>query len=163
MLQAAADRIGWGRAGEGAGGIACGFEKGSYVATAVRLSIEQSAVRLHRIVCAFDCGAVVNPGGLENQVQGALVQGIGGALFEAVAFDGGRVTNAALSQYRVPRFRDVPPIEVISVEPKGAPSVGAGETPIIALAPAIAGAVFRATGRRVRSLPIERALTGDRA
>ncbi len=163
VLQAAADRIGWGRAGEGAGGIACGFEKGSYVGTAVRLSIEQSAVRLHRIVCAFDCGAVVNPGGLENQVQGALVQGIGGALFEAVAFDGGRVTNAALSQYRVPRFRDVPPIEVISVEPKGAPSVGAGETPIIALAPAIAGAVFRATGRRVRSLPIERALTGDRA
>jgi len=101
---------------------------------------------------------VVNPNGLENQVQGALVQGIGGALFESVGFDEGRLPNAALAKYRVPRFRDVPLIEVISIEPKGAPSVGAGETPLIALAPAIAGAVFRATARPVRHLPIERAL-----
>ena len=101
---------------------------------------------------------MVNPNGLENQVQGALVQGIGGALFEAVGFDEGHVTNAALAKYRVPRFRDVPPIDIVSIEPKGAPSVGAGETPLIALAPAIAGAVFRATGRQVRRLPIERAL-----
>jgi isoquinoline 1-oxidoreductase len=156
VLQAAADRIGWGRAAEGACGIACGFEKGSYVGTAVRLSVEGSSVRLHRIACAFDCGAVVNPNGLQNQVEGAVVQGIGGALFEAVTFDEGRVTSDALSRYRVPRFRDVPPIEVISLEPKGAPSVGAGETPLIALAPAIAGAAFRATGLRVRGLPIER-------
>ena len=63
-----------------------------------------------------------------------------------------------MAQYRVPRFNDVPPIEIDLLEPKGAPSAGAGETPIIALAPAIAGGVFRATGRRVRSLPIERAL-----
>ncbi len=115
-------------------------------------------MRLHRIVCAFDCGPVVNPNGLDNQVQGGLVQGLGGALFEALAFDGGRLTNGSLSKYRVPRFRDVPPIEFVSVEPRGVPSVGAGETPLIALAPAIAGAVFRATGRRVRSLPIEGAL-----
>jgi nicotinate dehydrogenase subunit B len=157
VLQAAADRIGWGRAGDPCG-IACGFEKGSYVGTAVRLSVERSSVKLRRIVCAFDCGAVVNPSGLENQVQGALVQGIGGALFEGIEFDEGRLTNAALAKYRVPRFGDVPPIEVVSIEPKGALSVGAGETPLIALAPAIAGAVFRATGRQVRRLPIERAL-----
>ena len=158
VLQAAADRIGWGRTNEGPCGIACGFEKGSYVATAVRLSVEGASVRLHRIVCAFDCGAVVNPNGLRNQVEGAIVQGIGGALFEAMTFDEGKVTNAALSRYRVPRFRDVPPIDVVSLEPNGAPSVGAGETPLIALAPAIAGAAFRATGRRVTGLPIEREL-----
>jgi isoquinoline 1-oxidoreductase len=162
VLQAAADRIGWGRAGDGSCGIACGFEKGSYVSTAVRLSVEGGAVRLHRIACAFDCGAVVNPDGLENQVEGALVQGIGGALFEALGFDGGRLSNGSLTGYRVPRFTDVPPLDVVSVEPKGAPSVGAGETPIIALAPAIAGAVFRATGRRLRSLPLEAALQRDR-
>jgi nicotinate dehydrogenase subunit B len=86
------------------------------------------------------------------------VQGIGGALFEAVEFENNRITNGKLSQYRVPRWTDVPPIDVLSIEPAGAPSVGAGETPIIALAPAIAGAVFSATGRRVRGLPIERAL-----
>jgi isoquinoline 1-oxidoreductase len=163
VLQAAADRIAWGRAGGDACGIACGFEKGSYVSTAVRLSVEGAAVRLHRIACAFDCGAVVNPDGVRNQVLGAIVQGIGGALFEAISFHEGRVTNGALSGYRVPRFRDVPPIDLVIVEPGGAPSVGAGETPLIALAPAIAGAVFRATGRRVRSLPIEAALGRDTA
>jgi nicotinate dehydrogenase subunit B len=124
----------------------------------VSLALEARRVVLKRIVCAFDCGAVVNPNGLRNQVEGALVQGIGGALFEAVEFENNRITNGKLSQYRVPRLTDVPPIEVLSIEPPGAPSVGAGETPIIALAPAIAGAVFSATGRRVRGLPIERAL-----
>lgn len=158
VLRAAAEAIGWGRTGDAPAGIACGLEKGSYVATAVRATVEQGKVRLVRIACAFDCGAVVNPDGLENQVQGAIVQGIGGALFEAVEFGDGRITTNTLTRYRVPRFADVPPIQVVSVQPPGAPSVGAGETPLIALAPAIAGAVFRATGRRVRSLPIEPAL-----
>jgi nicotinate dehydrogenase subunit B len=159
VLQAVAERIGWPSPGGGAHfGIACGFEKSSYVATAVSLALEARRIVLKRIVCAFDCGAVVNPNGLRNQVEGALVQGIGGALFEAVEFENNRITNGKLSQYRVPRWTDVPPIDVLSIEPAGAPSVGAGETPIIALAPAIAGAVFSATGRRVRGLPIERAL-----
>jgi isoquinoline 1-oxidoreductase len=161
VLQAAADRIEWGGAARGAHlGIACGSEKGGYVATAVALTVESGRVVLHRIVCAFDCGAIVNPNGLQNQVEGALVQGIGGALFEAVRFEASEVTNGRLSQYRVPRFADVPPMEVVSVEPAGAASAGAGETPIIALAPAIAGAVFRATGRRVRGMPIEPEISG---
>jgi nicotinate dehydrogenase subunit B len=156
VLQVAAERAGWGKPASGAQlGIACGFEKMSYVGTAVALAVENGQIRLERIVCAFDCGTVVNPGGVRNQIEGALVQGIGGALFEAVRFADGRVTNDRLSQYRVPRFADVPAIEVVSVEPQGAAPVGAGETPLIALAPAIAGAVVRATGKRVRSLPIE--------
>jgi nicotinate dehydrogenase subunit B len=155
VLQAAAEQVQWGRPAGGTHlGIACGFEKGSYVATAVSLALEDNRVVLRRIVCAFDCGAVVNPNGLRNQVEGALVQGIGGALFEQVEFAEGRITNGRLSQYRVPRFVDVPAIEIVSVEPSEAASVGAGETPIIALAPAIAGAIFRANGRRLRSLPL---------
>jgi nicotinate dehydrogenase subunit B len=164
VLQVVAERIGWPSPGRGAHlGIACGFEKSSYVATAVSLALEARRIVLKRIVCAFDCGAVVNPNGLRNQVEGALVQGIGGALFEAVEFDNNRITNGKLSQYRVPRLTDVPPIDVLSIEPAGAPSVGAGETPIIALAPAIAGAVFSATGRRLRGLPIEPELAAAEA
>lgn len=159
VLQAAADHIGWGGAAKGSHlGIACGFEKAGYVGTAVALALDTGKVILRRIVCAFDCGAVVNPDGLRNQVEGALVQGIGGALFEAVEFDKGRVISNRLSQYRVPRFADVPPIEIVSLEPQGAPSVGAGEAPIIALAPAIGAAISRATGTRVRSLPMMPAL-----
>jgi len=164
VLQAAADRVQWGRPAGGAHlGIACGFEKGSYVATAVSLALENSRVVLRRIVCAFDCGAVVNPNGLRNQVEGALVQGIGGALFECIQFAEGRITNGRLSQYRVPRMVDVPPIDVVSVEPPDATSVGAGETPIIALAPAVAGAIFRASGRRLRALPLEPAIATNRS
>jgi isoquinoline 1-oxidoreductase len=159
VLQAAADRAGWGSAARGVHlGIACGTEKASYVATAVALTVASKKIAIQRIVCAFDCGAVVNPNGVRNQIEGALVQGIGGALFESIAFADGRVTNGRFSTYRVPRFADVPAIDIVTVEPDGASSVGAGETPMIALAPAIAGAVARATGQRLRSLPLEAAL-----
>jgi nicotinate dehydrogenase subunit B len=80
--------------------------------------------------------------------------GLGGALFEAIDFDQGRIQNARLSGYRVPRFSDVPAIEVVLVDRKDLPSAGAGETAIVAVAPAIAGAIFAATGRRIRSLPL---------
>ncbi len=155
VLTETADRIGWGapKAGEHLG-IACGTEKGGYIATGVALALEDGRIRLRRIVCAFDCGAAVNPDGLRNQIEGAVVQGLGGALFEAVEFDRGRILNASMGRYRVPRFADIPAIDVIIVEPPGAPSAGAGETPLIAVAPAIAGALFKATGTRARSLPL---------
>jgi isoquinoline 1-oxidoreductase len=75
-------------------------------------------------------------------------------LFERLQVTAGRVSNGRLSAYRVPRFADVPPIDIVTVEPPGIASAGAGEAPIIALAPAIAAAIFRATGRRARSLPL---------
>ena len=111
-------------------------------------------MRITRVVAAFECGAVVNPNGLENQVSGAIVQGIGGALFEAINFENGKILNPHFSEYRVPRFSDLPDIEVILVNRKDLPSVGAGECPIIALAPALAAAIFAATGTRLRSLPL---------
>jgi len=164
VLSAAAERFGWGRKpDDGRGvGIAVGFEKGSYVATAAEVSVEAGQPRLRRIVAAYECGAIVNPDGLKHQVEGAIVQGIGGALFEAIDFEGGRILNARLEQYRVPRFSDVPPIEVVLLDRKDLPSTGAGETPIVALAPAIGSAVFAATGQRLRSLPLGTVTTSGR-
>jgi isoquinoline 1-oxidoreductase len=91
---------------------------------------------------------------LRHQVAGAVVQGIGGALFEAIDFADGRVLNGTLRQYRVPRFSDVPPIDVVMVDRKDLPSAGAGETPIIGLAPAVSNALANAGGERRRALPL---------
>jgi isoquinoline 1-oxidoreductase len=159
-FEAAAERFGWGRAlsaGHGVG-IAGGFEKGGYVATCAEVAVDRAsgAVRLVRIVTSFDCGAIVNPDGLRNQVVGSLIQGIGGALFEAIDFDGGVIRNARLAQYRVPRFSDVPPIDIVLIDRKDQPSMGSGEAPIIALAPAVSAAIFRASGVRPRALPMAR-------
>jgi isoquinoline 1-oxidoreductase len=136
-------------------GIACGYEKDGRIATLVE--VEQSAdasIRLTRIVAAYDCGAVVDPTNLRNQIEGALVMGLGGALFEQVRYDKGQIVNGSMKAYRVPRFRDIPSIEVILVDRRDEPSVGAGETPIIAIAPAIANAIFALTGERRRSMPL---------
>ncbi len=158
VLQAAAQRAGWASrrkaAGEGLG-IACGFEKGSYVAAAAEVAVGPSGVvHLKRLVVAYECGAIVNPNGLENQVQGAVIQGIGGALFERLLFENGRVTNGRFETYRVPRFADIPPIEVVLLDRRDLPSAGAGETPIVAVAPAIGNAIYAASGVRLRNLPL---------
>ena len=111
-------------------------------------------VRIDRVVTAFECGAVVNPEHLKNQIEGSVVMAIGGALFEAVDFANGRILNSKLAKYRVPRFSDVPVMETVLVDRKDLPSAGAGETPIVGLAPAVGNAIFRATGTRIRSLPM---------
>jgi isoquinoline 1-oxidoreductase len=80
--------------------------------------------------------------------------GLGGALFEAVEFDDGKILNPRLSLYRVPRFKDVPELDVVLLDRKDIPSAGAGETPIVGTAPAVAGAIFDATGVRLRSMPL---------
>jgi isoquinoline 1-oxidoreductase len=80
---------------------------------------------------AFECGAIVHRDGLHNQVEGAVVQGLGGALFEAVQFANGQIVNGTMAQYRVPRFKDVPPIDIILLDRPDLPSAGAGETPIV--------------------------------
>ncbi|MBZ5523795.1 MAG: molybdopterin-dependent oxidoreductase [Acidobacteriia bacterium] len=171
VFEAAAARFGWSsrKAAPGHGfGIAGGVEKGGYIAMCVEVEIEGGAqapakspkgsasakAKIVRVVAAFECGAVINPDGLRNQVSGSIVQGLGGALFEAVHFDNERVLNPHFRDYRVPRFRDVPAIEVEIIDRKDLPSAGAGETPIVGLAPAIAGAIFNAGGPRLRGLPL---------
>ena len=157
VFEAAAQKFGWGREKSSPTrgfGIAGGVEKGGYVAACVEVEIDGGAVHLRRVVEGFECGAVVNPDGLRNQIAGAIVQGIGGALFEAVRFDNGRILNPHFAEYRVPRFLDAPEIDVELLDRKDLPSAGAGETPIVAVAPAIGNAIFAATGIRLRSLPM---------
>ena len=159
VLEAAAKAFGWGasapRPGHGFG-LAGGTEKGSYVATCAEVTADRQtgAVRVLRTVTAFECGAIVNPDQLKNQVEGALVMGLGGALFEAMEFDKVRITNPRFSEYRVPRFADIPTQEIVLLDRRDLPSAGAGETPIVAIAPALANAIFDATGIRLRSLPL---------
>ncbi len=152
VLEAAAERFRWG-SGKGCG-IACSLDKGSYVATCAEVRVEGGEVKVIRAVTAFDCGAVINPEHLRNQVEGAVLMGLGGALFEAIEFEDGRVTNPRFSEYRVPRIGDTPALETVLLDRKDLPSAGAGETPIIAIAPAIGNALFDATGARRRSLPM---------
>jgi nicotinate dehydrogenase subunit B len=159
VFQAAADKFGWGKqkAEPGRGfGMGGGYEKLGNIATFAEVNVDRKAkaVKVVRIVSAFECGAIVNPGDLRNQVEGSNVQGMGGALFEAIQFENGRILNGRMSQYRVPRFSDLPVIETVLLDRKDLPSAGAGECPMIGLAPAIANAIFDATGDRLRSLPL---------
>jgi isoquinoline 1-oxidoreductase len=158
-LDAAAKSFGWPRrkSQKGQGfGLAAGSEKGGYVATCAEVAVDRTsgAVRVVRLVEAFECGAIVNPDGLHNQVVGALIQGLGGALFEAIEFENGRIKNPHFANYRIPRFRDVPEIQAALLDRKDLPSAGAGETPIMTVAPAIGNAIFDATGVRLNSLPL---------
>ncbi len=158
VLEASAKAFGWGRkTGADRGvGIAAGLDKGGYVATCAEVSVDRSTGRVQvvRAVSAFDCGAVINPDHLKNQVEGALVMGLGGAMTEAIAFEDGKILNPKFSKYRVPRFRDAPEIEVVLLDRKDLPSAGAGETPIVGIAPAVGNAIFDAVGIRLRSMPM---------
>ncbi len=159
VFEAVATRFGWGKSKpvpDHGFGIAGGTEKGSYVATCAEVAVDRAngQVKLQRVVQAFECGAIVNPDGLRNQVEGAIIQGLGGALFEAIKFENGRILNNRFSSYRVPRFADVPAIETVLIDRQDLPSAGAGETPIVGIAPAVGNAIFDATGIRLRSLPL---------
>ena len=161
VLTTAAQKSGWPRAATpgAALGIACGLEKGGYVATAAEVALEPPSngtprsFKVLRLTVVFECGAIVNPDGLDNQVEGAIVQGLGGALFEAVKFANGKILNGSMAQYRVPRFKDVPPIDVVLLNRTDLPSAGAGETPIVCVAPAI-GSAARAFGEVPAELPV---------
>ncbi len=173
VLQATARTFGWEKvpALDHGFGISCGFEKNGYVATCVEVAVDlpltkpkdkrdqkeetkPGSVKILRVVQTFDCGAVVNPIHLQNQIEGAITQAIGGAMFEAIQFGNGKILNPLFSAYRLPRFSDLPSIEVVLIDRKDIPSAGAGETPIVGLAPAVGNAIFNACGVRLRSLPL---------
>jgi len=158
VFEAAARKFGWEQAktmghGFGMGG---GFEKGGNVATCAEVVVDRKSgeVKVVRLVTAFECGAIVNPDGLRNQLEGANIMALGGALFEAIEFANGQILNGRFSDYRVPRFSDVPVIETVMIDRKDIPSAGAGESSLMGVAPAIANAIFDASGMRLRSLPL---------
>ncbi|MBI3958688.1 MAG: xanthine dehydrogenase family protein molybdopterin-binding subunit, partial [Chloroflexi bacterium] len=159
VLTTAAAAFGWGKRTpppHHGYGIAGGADKDSYIATCAEVHVDPATAqpRVTRVVAVYDCGAIINPDNVRNQVEGALVQGLGGALFESIQFANGRILNPNFADYRVPRFNDMPVIETILLDHRDIPPAGAGETPILAIAPAIGNAIFQATGVRLRSLPL---------
>jgi isoquinoline 1-oxidoreductase len=159
VLEAAAKQFGWGKAKPAPGrgfGLAVGTEKGGYVAHCAEVSVDRKSgvVKVVRVVTAFECGAILNPEHLKNQIEGCALMALGGALFEEIKFKDGKILNPRFSAYRVPHFRDTPVLETVLVNRKDLPSAGAGEAPMITLAPAVGNAIFQATGVRLRSLPM---------
>jgi len=137
-------------------GLACGTEKGSYVAACVEITIDRASnsYKVRKLCQAFECGKIMNPANLLAQVQGGIIMGLGAALREAIQFADGKILNPSFRKYPVPRFNDVPEMDIHLVDRPDLAAAGAGETPIIVIAPAIANAVFRTTGNRVSALPV---------
>jgi isoquinoline 1-oxidoreductase len=157
VLERAAERFGWAKRKPASGvgyGLACTIEKAARLALLVETEGKGTALRVRRMVMVGDFGAALNPDNLRNQIQGGMIQGLGGALWERLRFDTRNQLTQKLSQYRVPRFRDMPEIVVELIDRRDVPSAGAGESPITLPAPAIANALFAATGERKRGLPL---------
>jgi CO/xanthine dehydrogenase Mo-binding subunit len=162
VLEEAAKRFDWSKrrsqnAPNFGVGLACGTEKGSFVAAcaAVKLDRVDGTIHVTHVCQAYECGAITNPTNLLAQVQGAIVMGLGPALREEMDFEEGRMQNASFWKYKVPRLEDLPDIDIHLINRPDLPSAGAGETPIIAVAPAIANAVYQACGLRLREMPLK--------
>ena len=161
VLDLAAKQAGWGSPlPQGVGrGIMLQFAFGSYLSVVCEVQVtEGSQVRLRRITAALDCGQAVNPNSVRAQVEGGLVFGMTSALYSEITFDQGRVEQSNFNTYRMLRMDETPPIDVHLVESTETPG-GLGETGCAAAFPALANAVFAATGKRVRRLPIAAGLT----
>jgi isoquinoline 1-oxidoreductase beta subunit len=135
-------------------GIAVAFSYGSYASEIAEVSIEKDGkVRVHRVVCALDCGTVVNPDTVKAQVEGSIVWGLTAALYGAITLDKGRVQQSNFHDYRMLRINEMPVVEV-HIVPSTAPAGGVGEPGVPPLAPAVCNAIFAGTGKRIRKLPI---------
>jgi isoquinoline 1-oxidoreductase beta subunit len=160
VLELAANKAGWGTtlpAGRGRGiALMYGGAWDTYVAQVAEVSVSTSGeVRVHRVVCAVDCGVVVNPDTVKAQIEGGVIFGIGGALYGEVTLKNGRVQQSNFHDVRVLRMNETPAIEVHLVRSGEAPG-GIGEPGTAVTAPALANAIFAATGKRIRKLPLEK-------
>jgi len=157
VLRLAAEKAGWGRPlpkGRGRG-VATQFVFGTYLAEVAEVEVSKDGeVRVQRVVCAVDCGLVVNPDTVQAQVQSAVVFGISAALFGKITLKDGRVEQTNFDTYRALRMSETPPIEVHIVRNTEAPG-GMGEPGTSAIVPAVVNAIFAATGRRLRKLPAD--------
>ncbi|WMY10230.1 xanthine dehydrogenase family protein molybdopterin-binding subunit [Paraburkholderia phenoliruptrix] len=155
VLNTAAQAANWGSAvpkGQGRG-VSVMHAFGSYFAIIVDVAVDQGEVAVKRVVCAVDCGMVVNPNTVEAQVQGGIIFGITGALYSEITIKDGRVQQNNFTDYRMLRIDQTPPIDVHIVKSSEAPG-GIGEPGTAALAPALTNAIFAATGKRLRHLPV---------
>ena len=155
-LESAVDVFDWSASKTGTNGIgvAIGYDAGSFLTQAAEVSATGKEVRVYRVHTSFDCGLVLNPEGVRNQVEGSIIMGMGTALWESIEFDGRRILNPSFSRYRVPRITETPALDVTLVGDPDTPSTGAGEPAIVTVAAAIANAVTSATGRPIDTLPI---------
>jgi isoquinoline 1-oxidoreductase beta subunit len=135
-------------------GIALNEACGSYCAQVVEASVTHGRVRVHRVVSALDCGHVVNPLSVEMQTQGAVVYALTAALYGEITIKDGAATQSNFDTYEMLRIADVPRVETVMV-PSGDFWGGVGEPPVPPLAPALCNAIFAATGKRIRSLPLK--------
>lgn len=155
ILDAVAEKANWGSppaAGRGRG-IAAHESFGSLVAHVAEVSVTNGALKVHRFISAVDCGAVVNPDSVKAQIEGAIAFALSAALHSEITLTGGRVKQRNFNDYRVLRMREMPEVEV-HVVPSGDPMGGIGEPGVPPVAPALANAIFAATGTRIRKLPI---------
>jgi len=149
--------LGWGEGATRRGrGIAACYDQGSWVAEVVEVSVRDEHLRVDRVVAAVDCGRVINPRGARAQVEGAILDGLGAALMGEITVRDGVVEQGNFHEYRLLRIDQAPKVEVHFMPGDGDPR-GLGEPPLPALAPALCNAVFAATGRRIRRLPLKHA------
>jgi nicotinate dehydrogenase subunit B len=165
VIDAVAEASGWGSPlaeGRGRGIAYARYENtGAYLAAVAEVSVQGRAARVERFWIAHDCGLIVNPDGLRNQVEGNVIQSLSRALIEEVSWDAGGLLCTSWEAYPILRFPDIPPIEVILIDRPDQPSVGAGEPGTITTAPAIANAIAAATGIRLRQVPLLPQLAAD--
>jgi isoquinoline 1-oxidoreductase beta subunit len=154
-LELAAEKAGWAKALPPGHGLGIGLSDnvGSFTAQLAEVSVNQGKLRVHRVVCAVDCGQVVNPSGVEQQIQSGIVFGLSAALKGAITIDKGRVQQGNFHEYDVLRIDEMPVVEVHLVQSRNSPG-GIGEASTPAIGGAVANAIFAATGKRVRRLPI---------
>ena len=154
VLTVAAEKAGWGKAPAGRfHGLGLVNNIGSFTAQVAEVSVVQGKLKVHRVVCAVDCGHVVNPAILTQQIEGGIVYGLSAALKGAITIDRGRVQQGNFDTYSVVRIDEMPLVEVHVVQTDNAPG-GIGEASVPPIAPAVCNAIFAATGKRIRSLPI---------
>jgi isoquinoline 1-oxidoreductase subunit beta len=158
VIELAAEKSGWHQpltAGRGRG-IAAAFGWGSFVAQVAEVTCDakKGALRVDRLVCAVDCGTAVNPLSVRAQMEGAINFGLAQALKSAITISGGRVEQSNFHDYEVLRMSDAPPVIEVHIVPSAEPPGGCGEPGVPPAAPAVANAIFAATGKRLRRLPI---------
>jgi len=156
VIKVAAERSDWGAPlPKGSGrGISASYNQGAWVAEVAEVTVRNNRLKVDRITCATDCGLVINPQGAVNQVEGCIVEGLAAALYGKITVRDGIVQESNFHDYRFCRMKDIPIIDVHLVESRDAPR-GLGEGPLSPVAPAITNAIFAATGKRVRELPIQ--------
>ncbi len=157
VLRLAADKAGWGKKKLAAGhayGVAVHKSFDSYVAEIAEVSLENGKARVHRVVAAVDCGIVINPDGVRQQIESAVVYGLSAALHGAIILDKGRVMQSNFHDYAPLRFSEMPQVEVHIVASSEAPT-GIGEPGTPPIAPAVANALFKLTGKRLRRMPFD--------